>query len=127
MVYFNSKTKLPPFLALPHFVLDGKYSLNAKVVYGLLLNRAMLSRHNRWVTEDGRVFVIYTLKQLAVDLHRSERTVKTALKELDEARLIVRVHQGSCKPNCPFVLFVGTKKLVKRKEFEEYISERLII
>ena len=30
-------------------------------------------------------------------------------------------------PNCPFVLFVGTKKLVKRKEFEEYISEKLII
>ena len=26
-------------------------------------------------------------------------------------------------PNCPFVLFVGTKKLVKRKEFE-YYSER---
>lgn len=25
-------------------------------------------------------------------------------------------------PNCPFVLFVGTKKLVKRKEFEEYIK-----
>lgn len=30
-------------------------------------------------------------------------------------------------PNCPFVLFVGTKKLVKRKEFEEFISEKLII
>ena len=30
-------------------------------------------------------------------------------------------------PNCPFVLFVGTKKLVKRKEFEEYISTRLVI
>ena len=27
-------------------------------------------------------------------------------------------------PNCPFVLFVGTKKLVKRKEFEEYIQNR---
>ena len=25
-------------------------------------------------------------------------------------------------PNCPFVLFVGTKKLVKRREFEQYIS-----
>ena len=25
-------------------------------------------------------------------------------------------------PNCPFVLFVGKKKLVKRKEFEEFIS-----
>ena len=30
-------------------------------------------------------------------------------------------------PNCPFVLFVGTKKLVKRKEFEEFISQRVII
>ena len=26
-----------------------------------------------------------------------------------------------------FVLFVGTKKLVKRREFEEYISARLVI
>lgn len=31
------------------------------------------------------------------------------------------------KPNCPFVLFVGKKKLVKRKEFEEYISKSLYI
>ena len=30
-------------------------------------------------------------------------------------------------PNCPFVLYVGTKKLVKRKEFEQFISHKLII
>ena len=30
-------------------------------------------------------------------------------------------------PNCPFVLFVGSKKLVKRKEFEQYISQVLVI
>ncbi len=30
-------------------------------------------------------------------------------------------------PNCPFVLYVGTKKLVKRKEFEEFISNKLAI
>ena len=30
------------------------------------------------------------------------------------------------EPNCPFVLFVGTKKMIKRKEFEEYISKTLI-
>ena len=27
------------------------------------------------------------------------------------------------KPNCPFVLFVGTKKLVKRKAFEEFVEK----
>ena len=30
-------------------------------------------------------------------------------------------------PNCPFVLFVGSKKLVKRKEFDQYISQALVI
>lgn len=31
------------------------------------------------------------------------------------------------QPNCPFVLYVGTKKLVKRKEFEQYISNKFMI
>lgn len=30
-------------------------------------------------------------------------------------------------PNCPFVLYVGTKKLVKRREFEQFITGKLII
>lgn len=28
-------------------------------------------------------------------------------------------------PRCPFVLYVGNKKLVKRKEFEKFISENI--
>ena len=28
------------------------------------------------------------------------------------------------QPNCPFVLYVGTKKLVKRRAFEEFIEGR---
>ena len=30
-------------------------------------------------------------------------------------------------PRCPFVLFVGNKRLIKKKEFEKYISENLEI
>ncbi len=30
-------------------------------------------------------------------------------------------------PRCPFVLYVGKKKLVKRKEFEKYISDNIEI
>ena len=28
---------------------------------------------------------------------------------------------------CPFVLFVGSKKLVKRREFEAYLAERFAV
>ena len=31
------------------------------------------------------------------------------------------------QPNCPFVLFVRTKKLVKRKAFEAYIDGKVAI
>ena len=31
------------------------------------------------------------------------------------------------QPSCPFVLYVGTKKLVKRKAFEEFIEGRVAI
>ena len=28
---------------------------------------------------------------------------------------------------CPFVLFIGSRKLVKRREFENYISECFVV
>ena len=31
------------------------------------------------------------------------------------------------QPNCPFVLFVGNKKLVKRREFEDFIRSQFTI
>ena len=30
-------------------------------------------------------------------------------------------------PNCSFVIYVGKKKLIKRKEFEKFISENIEI
>ena len=30
-------------------------------------------------------------------------------------------------PNCPFVLYVGTKKLVKGKEFEQFLAHQFVI
>ena len=104
MVYFTKDTELPPFVPLPRFIIDSDRTINAKLVYGFLLNRAMLSRENGWADEHGNVFVIYTIKQLADDLYRSERTVKTALKELDDAGLIVRVRKGYNRANRIFVM-----------------------
>ena len=40
---------------------------------------------------------------------------------------INRIDRMLRSPNCPFVLYVGTKKLVKRKKFEQFISNKLTI
>ncbi len=40
---------------------------------------------------------------------------------------INKIDQLLRMPGCSFVLSVGTRKLVKRREFEEYISSKLAI
>ena len=80
-----------------------EHSINAKLLYALPLNRTMLSQKSGWVSEDGNVYVIYTIKQMANDLNRSERTVKTALCELENPGLLTRVRQGLTKANRLFL------------------------
>ena len=40
---------------------------------------------------------------------------------------ITKIHSLLRQLNCPFALYVGTKKLVKRKAFEDFISRQLVI
>lgn len=40
---------------------------------------------------------------------------------------INRIDKMLRSPDCPFVLYVGSKKLVKRKAFEEYLSRVIYI
>ena len=94
---------MPPFVPLPRFIIQGEYTVNAKLLYGLILNRTLLSRKSGWYAENGAVYVIYTIKQMANDLNRSERTVKTALNELENAGLIQRVRQGWNRANRIFL------------------------
>ena len=70
-------------MPLPRFILRDEYSINAKLLYALLLGRTQLSQKSGWVSEDGDVYVLYTIRQMANDLNRSERTVKAALAELE--------------------------------------------
>lgn len=103
MIFFKKNTPLPPFVPLPRFMFASEHSINAKLLYGLLLNRTLLSQKSGWVSDDGNVYVIYTIKQMADDLNRSERTVKTALNELENAGLITRVRQGWNRANRIFL------------------------
>lgn len=39
---------------------------------------------------------------------------------------INRLTAMTCEENCPFVLFVGKKKLIKRIAFEEYLNSNSV-
>lgn len=81
----------------------GEYSVNTKLLYGLLLSRTQLSQRSGWADENGSVYVIYPIRQMADDMNRSERTVKNALNELENAGLLLRVRQGWNRANRLFL------------------------
>lgn len=116
MIFVKKNTPLPPFIPLPRFMIASEHSINAKLLYALLLNRTMLSQKNDWVSEDGNVFVIYTIKQMADDLNRSEKTVKNALNELQNAGLITRVRQGWNRANRIFLHLPDEVQLSSKSE-----------
>lgn len=40
---------------------------------------------------------------------------------------ICKINKIASEPRCPFVLHIGKKKVIKRKEFEKYIESSLEI
>ena len=107
--YMYINTKLPSYLPFPKFLLEQSLSNTAKILYSVLISRAQLSQKNGWVDELGRVYFIYPIHQMAVDLGKGDTTIKLALKELTEAKLLERVSEGRGKANRLYLLLFDDK------------------
>ncbi len=85
--YFHMK-EAEPFLhiQLPIQLVKEKpfstVSDSAKILYGLLLNRVSLSRKNGWIDDMGRIYIIYSIKEIMIDMGISKRTAIRYLSQL---------------------------------------------
>ena len=78
-------------------------STDAKVLYGLLLDRISLSRENGWMDDEGRVYVYYTIKSVKKSMRCANTKACGLLRELNEFGLIERKKQGLGKPTIIYV------------------------
>ena len=102
--FLKADSYLPPYMAYPKFLMKVDISETAKLVYMLLLDRARLSMKNRdWQDASGRVFVLYTIPNLAKDIGKGETTVKKALNQLVQQELICKQSLGPGQPNKIYV------------------------
>lgn len=81
-------------------------STDAKLLYGLMLDRMELSYRNGWIDEQNRVFIIFTAEEVMSTLHcRSEKAARL-FAELDSSKgigLIERKRQGLGRPAIIYV------------------------
>lgn len=79
-------------------------SAEAKVLYGLLLDRMSLSCKNGWLDRAGRVYIIFTIEEVMTALGCADQKAGKLLHELEsKCRLIERKRQGLGKPNLIYV------------------------
>ena len=79
-------------------------STDAKLLYGILLDRMNLSARNDWLDKEGRVYIIFTIDEIKSSLGCAEKKAVKLLDELEKkCGLIERKRQGLGKPNLIYV------------------------
>ena len=83
--YMKESEQRIQYFRFPKFLLKLRISQTAKFLYMILYDRARISRKNSWIDKYGNVYLIFPIEELSVQIDKCKSSVKTALKELDDA------------------------------------------
>ena len=88
------------------FYTDEKYkslSSDAKILYGIMLDRLSLSTKNNWRDEDGRIYICMTIDSVEEVVGCARQKAVAIIKELNDLGLIEKKRQGRYKPTKIYV------------------------
>lgn len=94
-------------------------STDAKVLYGILLDYASLSRENRWLDEKSRVYIYYSVQRVCAYMGCKKDKAMKLLAELEEFGLIERVKRGQGKSD---IIYVKSFEVPEDAEDKEVIK-----
>ena len=125
--YYGSQADQFSFFRLPKLLIRDKrfkdVSSDAKILYGILLDRMSLSMKNRWMDDENRVYIIFKISEIMEEFDCSERKAVEMLAELDTnsgVGLIEKKRQGLGKPNLIYVKnFVVSEAVAEEKNNSE--------
>lgn len=81
-------------------------STDAKLLYGLMLDRMSLSIKNGWIDSEDRVYIYFPVEEVMELMNCKSEKATRLLAELDGKKgigLIERVRQGQGKPSIIYV------------------------
>ena len=104
--FYGEESEQFSYFRIPRLLVRSKkfktLSTEAKLLYGLMLDRMGLSAKHGWYDELGRVYIYYTLDEIQTDLMCGHNKAVRLLAELDTCKdgfgLIERVKQGQGRP-----------------------------
>ena len=108
--YYGIEAEQFSFYRVPRLLIKDarfkKLSSDAKLLYGLMLDRMSLSIKHEWVDEKNRAYIIYTIDSIKDDLGCSKEKAIKVLAELDSVKgigLVEKIRRGLGKPDIIYV------------------------
>ena len=108
--YYGVEAEQFSFYRVPRLLIkDERFkelSSDAKLLYGLMLDRMSLSMKNGWLDDENRAYIIYTIDNIREDLGCSKEKAVKVLAELDAGKgigLIEKIRRGLGKPDIIYV------------------------
>ena len=108
--YYGIEAEQFSFYRVPRLLIkDERFkglSSDAKLLYGLMLDRMSLSMKNGWLDDENRAYIIYTVDAIMEDLGCAKATCVKIMKELDSEKgigLIEKKRRGLGKPDIIYV------------------------
>ena len=105
--FYGGQAELFSFYRLPKVLFtDPQFrvtSAEAKILYGLLLDRMSLSIKSGWLDKQGRVYIIFTADEIMEVLCCADNKATKLMKELEGCGLIERKRRGLGKPSLIYV------------------------
>ena len=92
--FYGEQVNQFSFIRIPKELVVGEtfsaLSVEAKVLYGIFLDRMGMASKNRWFDEEGRVYIVYSIDEIQVDLNISKHKAVECMAELEQVGLIVK-------------------------------------
>lgn len=111
------------FYRIPKILFTEEYfrtvSCEAKVLYGLMLDRMSLSRKNEWLDEEDRVYIVFQLEEISEFMGCGSQKAVKLMKELSDIGLIEKKRIGLGKPNVIYVKNFAKKDMETEGQKEE--------
>ena len=108
--YYGIEAEQFSFYRIPRLLIKDKrfkgLSSDAKLLYGLMLDRMSLSMKNEWLDAENRVYIHYTIENIMEDLDCAKATAVKIVAELDIKKgigLIEKKRQGLGRPDIIYV------------------------
>ncbi|MCR5310456.1 MAG: replication initiator protein A [Lachnospiraceae bacterium] len=125
--YYGPESEQFAFYRIPKVLFEAEsvrdISTDAKLLYGLMLDRMQLSAKNGWLDPNGRVYIYYTVKQIMKAMSCSNKTVTRLLNELEGVHLISREKSGFSKPDRIYVMnFLAVVYKVHHETCKKYTT-----